>query len=702
MTSVTLLRDLISLGITFGLTGWLLGLVLVRGRLGGETRILLSLALAVPATVLVAAPGLFFHELGLATFLPCLALLAALAAWRSGFDPAHLRRALAGSQKGFGRIGWPRFLALSAAVLVGWFAVLGPQLAAQRPDGLPNDTSPWFYLWLVQRVVEEGGFPTTNPEWGAERSFHLVYLVTTSHTAAAAELGGGADLAFVERYAFVLIGLALVAAYALWRRWLPGWWAWIAAVLTMSAALPMKKFLDYRPETFGLVLVFWSSWMLDEAFDRRSPRWAALAGFLSASAFLAHAEAWVLTGPIWLGIVAGRLGPYLWSRSRSGSPPNAGEGERRRPWPDATAALRVVAVCAGAFFISVAVLAIGTGGGGHLANLAGLISPQNAASPGSTEAVAGGKDQSWVLYAAMRRPQRIDRPPPDLCGNPIVSRVREPYSGLDLKDPLTLSLLGAAGLVLLGALPFLPAAARRCVLTWLVFGIGLSTVSSTVCSVYDTYVPARAGPTRILPYLFLALAGLLTVLGYLVSTRTAYLLGRLFGRERARSSAPTILTTLVFSAALLLFFTPVASGELEAGKGDPEEGSISPVAYDAYRWMDRHLPADSVVLANSRTKGTIGSIAGSTGWLDGRAPYQESWTPDAIQALLNARAYYKNPQSPGGDPPPSVDYVLAAQSDVNLGGDPTFPTDMEALRQEPGLRLVREFGDGDLLLFEAL
>ncbi len=275
-----LLRDLAALIVTFCLTGWLLGLVVIPRALGVTPRALLSLALSVPATVLLATPGLILHRLTPLSFSACLAALAALAGWTS-----H-RRAGDDSRRG-GRLGVRKCIAaldleglvLSAlAAAVGWLAVMGPQIATRRPDGLPRQSTVWYYWWLVEETIRDGGIPSTISEWGQPRPFPVEYAVTTVHTAATTMLAGGPGVDILERYRLFEVGIAMIALYALWRRWAPAWWAWMASVLSMATIRLTIKFLAYVPEAFGLILVLWSGWLLDEAFERGSKRWAALAG----------------------------------------------------------------------------------------------------------------------------------------------------------------------------------------------------------------------------------------------------------------------------------------------------------------------------------------------------------------------------------------------------------------------------------------
>lgn len=671
------LRSVVALVVTFGLGGWLLGLAFVPERIGLERRAWLSLALAVPATVVVGAPSIASHDLTGRSFAIWLAVLGAVAAWRCRERLLQLARlALAPraallrlrpvGRRSARRIGWTATLVVAAA-LIGWATVLGPQVRAVGSDNLPQGTIVWYYWRLAQEVFQARDLPETIVEWGAPRPFPHEYLVTTLHTATTAVLAGAPDLALMEGYRLTVVALALLAACALWRRWLPGWWAWLAAILTLSATRLSSRLVGYRPETFGLVLVLWSGWLLDEALERRSPRWGVLAGLVSASAFLAHAEVWLVTGPLWLGIVLSRV-----LRARRGT--------------------AVVAIAtAGAFLLATLASQAATGG---LARLGELVDAPATQRDG---------DPTWAFYAAIFGLDTATHPPPDDFWDPRLQSPssRQPYPGVDLAPGPIAALLAAAALLAVAELRRRPAGARRGLAVWVVYVLGVLVGAALLWALYDTYVPARAGPKRIMPLYVLGLAGGLAALGWSLAGRLfrAWLAGGVRRSARLRHRTAAGAAMLVTTLSLLVIFTPLVGGTIL-----DEDRGVSPTGYAAYLWIRDNLPPDAVVLANAYTEGSLGAITGRTGWLDGRAPYLEdpSFLEAATAALLDARRYFAAPKRLAGLRPGAVDYLLVAHRAEDLGGYAPFKVDRDALSRAPDLRLVRSFADGALLLYQVI
>ena len=678
------LTDLGALIVTFGLTGWLLGLVFVPAGLTGARRLWLSLALAIPATTLVALPGLLAHALVPATLALSAGALLTAAGWRclrDGRRPSRprTRRAITSMQ----------VLGLCSAGAVAWFVVVGPQVEA-NPNPWPNGLS--LYYWqLVQETVRAGYFPATLGEWGAPRPFPFEYLVTTVHGAATAIVAGNAELALQERYRVAVLVLTLLASFALLRRWLPAWWAFIAATLGVSGVYLLTKLSSYRPETFGLTLVLWSGWFLDEGCERRSWGWAAMAGVLAASAFLAHGSVWLMCAPLWLAILTGR---FARRPTRPTAPVRIASvlAATARSQP-----LRLLAAGGVAFLLAIAVV---SGGTGTASRLAGVFTGQ-----GGEKAATAGADPTWALYyAATYDAAGLPANPPDTCGKALRLRtVRLPWERLDMFSPLTQAALGLGVLSVVVLRPRTRRPVGRLVLAAAVFALMTYAVTASLCAAYTNYVPSRAGPTRILPYYAFAVAMVLALFGWLLSDGASRAVSRwrASGRSRLagalRPRAVGLVATGVLSAALLVGLTPVGGTD----RDEEGPGRLSPVGGEAYSWMEERLPADAIVMANGFTAGSLGAVSDRTGWLDGRVPYLESpqWRDQATRSLEQARAYFSDPTEHRDALPGAVDYLLVAGTGVNLGGQ-QFRTDYEALRREPYLRLVRSFDDAQITLYE--
>ncbi len=711
------LRDGLSLATTFGLTGWLLGLAVVPERLGASRRGAISLALAVPATVLVSTPGLVTGHLGTPAFGASVMVLSLVTTFRLGLRPASLSRLEPLRERAGAVVRYvpSRFdrRAIVPAVLVlavtttAWLSVVAAHVEVSRSSGLPRGTTVWFYWDLVTETVAADSLPDTRLEWGGTRPFPVEYAVTTLHGAATAKLAGGADLELLERYRFFMVLLGLVAAYALWRRWLPAWWAWTAGLLTIAAPQIANRFVSYRPEAFGLLLVLWSGWLLNEGLERRSARWTALAAILGACALMAHAEVWLISVPLWAAILASRAVPLeRIRRAVRGSSAEIPDADTVREAdtadaPPAGSLVRTMAMATAAFVVCVGALSVVSDGGERVSHLAGFDEPTEDAA---TDVVPFPDiDPTWTLHAALYAPANLGKPPPDVCRFFIDRKARYPYRGVNMQSLGSQIGLALLLLLMVAALSgrWGPAGAQGALAIGLL-GLGIVLLAGLVCAAYGQYVPERAGPQRILPYYVLALAGLLATVGWLLS-RWASTAG-----ERVRPGSRTtvyVIASGLLSAALLVWLTPVTGGRSASLQNlAPVGPSLSETAYRAYQWMDEELPEDAVILANGYTEGSISAVSGRVGWLDGRAPYLESpaWRTEATRATLTARRFFLAPAANLAGLPREVTHVLVATTGaVEIGGS-RFPFARSELFNAAGLRFLRAFDGKKLLLFEVV
>jgi hypothetical protein len=126
--------------------------------------------------------------------------------------------------------------------------------------------------------------------------------------------------------------------------------------------------------------------------------------------------------------------------------------------------------------------------------------------------------------------------------------------------------------------------------------------------------------------------------------------------------------------------------------------------------MATELPADARILANAYTDGAVAAVAGRTGIVDGRAVYIEdpAFLAESTALVLGARVVFGTPSAPGTETflaREKVTHLLVATDPVDgtdLGGYLPFATDVAAIRSDPQFRLVQEFDDGRLLLFEVV
>jgi hypothetical protein len=254
------------------------------------------------------------------------------------------------------------------------------------------------------------------------------------------------------------------------------------------------------------------------------------------------------------------------------------------------------------------------------------------------------------------------------------------------------------------AWPFLDPRRRRFLLGWAAFAIVLVVGCLILFELSHTYVPQRTAGRRLMPYLLILPVVAMTAVLWLLGRATAPAwrallpgLGR--GRAVATALALIVLTTGAVSAA------PRAGGV-----ADEREAALSPAGYGAYKWMASELPADARILANAYTDGAIAAVSGRTGIVDGRAVYLEdpAFLAASTGLALGARVVFGTPSAPGAASfleREGVTHLLVSTDPVDgtdLGGYLPFTTDVAAIRADPRFRLVREFDEGRLLLFEVV
>jgi hypothetical protein len=500
---VSLCRELLSLGTAFFAAGYFAAWIAVPTPLGGWTRLFLSLALAVPGFLLAAAPGAATHSLASWNVVLGLVVLGGVAAWRAReelrFALPNLRTTLA-----LRRVRLLPALLVLFAVLATWATVLVPEGIEDTGSGRPNGTIVYYHWGIVDRVVEDGGLPATLPEWGKPREFPYEYAFSVIHGAGTAALAGDSGFVLEERYRIAMVVMAFFAFLALWRRWLPPWWAFLAALLALNVSRVETRLLVYKPEAFAFVLVIWSAWLFDEALDRRSRRWGALAGLVLATSFLAHPIGSLLVAPLWGGILIGRFAPALWRRVR------------RRPLPSLPWRPALVAVLV------------------FLALFGGLRTVIGSTGQDLAQQPDNGVDLTRVVYnlAYVSADPRAQPRVPE-CSEPfgVYSTVRPFFSShaswffFDLNSRSSVFLmLGLAVLIggafLLQSPPRLarwPASAKRAVITWACYGLGVYLLVVLICAYYSTWVPERVGPMRLMPYWALIFPILIAGIAWVVS-----------------------------------------------------------------------------------------------------------------------------------------------------------------------------------------
>jgi hypothetical protein len=600
---------------------------------------------------------------------------------------ASLRRLMADGRR---RRRW--WLGAIAGLAVLAVTVIGPSRAAVGSDLLPKTSTPWYYMAVAREVADAGTIPVTIAEWGQARPFPTDYLPATAHAAAALELLPGDMLEAFAWYRLAILVAAACMAALLLRRWFSSWVAVLGACLLLSTVRLEAKFLDYRPETFGLVLALFGLWAADRAMTDRSIRSLVVALAAAVATFLSHAEIFLVLGAALAGLAAARA---LVGKGRFGL---------RVP---RSAQLRPLAV-AGVILAGTVIL-----GGTLNAVFAGefrligyVTATRTDPPPVPPDRIPAGwtfsTDPTWNFYVASVAPALDGQPPPaNFFGSSLLPRaILDVWPGLDARgrgDLITLAGLLAAPILLW---PLLDRRRRRFVLAWWLFGVGLVVGSWLLFSISTTYVPARIGPRRLMPYELVlpVMSAVLLLFALDRLLRSGWRL--LLPRRGAMVAAGAVLAIVTIGAA-----APAPKSILD---DEPDEPGLSVVGYDALRWIDANLPADARLLTNAYTDGSILAVARRAAILDGRAVYLEDreFLAESTSLVLGARVLFADPAGAAAADylaAERIDYILAATSGPSgndVGGYLLFDTNLTALEQGGRYTQVRSFGDGRLLLFE--
>ena len=198
------------------------------------------------------------------------------------------------------------FVAAAIGTAIALAVIVIPSHLGVRPDLLPRSSTSWYYLHLAQVTADLGAFPASIAEWGALRPFPTDYLPVTAHTAAALLLLPGDQLVRLEIYRLLMLGLGVLFATVLFRRWVSSPYALAGAILLLGTVRLDQKFDGYRPETVAFVLALFVLWVADRAFVERDRRLVGLAAVGTAVVFLSHAEVFLILAAALVGLGIGR------------------------------------------------------------------------------------------------------------------------------------------------------------------------------------------------------------------------------------------------------------------------------------------------------------------------------------------------------------------------------------------------------------
>jgi hypothetical protein len=591
------------------------------------------------------------------------------------------------------------WLGAAAGVVLAIALVVIPSRLAVGSALLPFTSTVWYYANLAHVTAAAGGFPATLPEWGTDRPFQTDYLPVTAHTAAAFQLLPGDLLVQQELYRLAILVVGLVLATVIFRRWVSSWIALLGAIVLFATVRLDFKYLAYKPETFALDLALFGLWLIDRALLERSRSLAATAVVTGAIVFLAHAEVFLVFLAAAAGIVVARSLVVPSGRRWLGL------GVRRSTGRSVLLGGSILA----------AALVVGILGNGALTGsfrIIGYVAGDRASVAGAEDAghlvfvpdeIPSGwrfsGDPTWDFYVAAVAPAEVGLPPPHRFLDPrmLPRSILLVWSGLDARGRGALAVLLVLLALPIVSWPFLDQRRRRAVLGWAIFGASLFAGSYLLWWVSATYVPARTGPRRLMPYeLFLAVGAAVFVM---------WAVDRLLVHGW-RALLPYRGSMVAAGATLAIMCAAIVAPGPAATTDDPEPG-ISPAGYEAYRWLDANLPADARILANAYTDGALTALSHRVGIVDGRAGYLED--PDFLHQstalALGARVVFAEPDAQGARSflqRERVDYLLvigSSGSGNDVGGYLPFETDTAAIAMSRRYTLLQTFGDGRLSLY---
>jgi len=588
--------------------------------------------------------------------------------------------------------------AVAGAVLATALVVLPSRLAVGSAL-LPFTSTVWYYTNLARVAAASGGFPATLPEWGTDRPFQTDYLPVTAHTAAAFQLLPGDLLVQLEIYRLAILVVGLVLAALLFRRWVSSWIALLGAIALLATVRLEFKYLAYKPETFALDLALFGLWLLDRALVERSRRLAVTTAMTGAVVFLAHAQVFLVFLAAAAGIVVARSLVVPSGRRWLGI---GVRGSTRR------------SLLLGGEILGAALL-VGILGNGALTGsfrivgyvLGDRASGAGAQAPGqlafAPDQVPRGwsfsGDPTWDFYVAAVAPAEVGQPPPHRFLDPrmLPRSILLIWSGLDARGRAALAVLLVLLTLPIVSWPFLDQRRRRAVLGWAIFGAALFAGSYLLWWVSTTYVPARTGPRRLMPYELIVAVGAAIFLLWMID--------RLLGRGW-RALLPHRGSMVAAGAALAILCAAMVAPGPAATTDDPDPG-ISAAGYEAYRWIDTNLPAEARILANAYTDGAMTALSQRVGIVDGRADYLEDpgFLHQSTALALGARVVFAEPDDAGARSfiqREHVDYLLVigpSGSGNDIGGYLPFETDAAALAMSRRYTLMKTFGDGRLSLY---
>ena len=593
----------------------------IRDRLSLSARLAAAVALSIAQLMFV---GLILISLGIATPAGIVAVNLVMSLSIAFVVRRRLRKDWDAAAAAARAYQWDR-VSVAVVLIIGTVVGVAVWKALHH---IPSTTSAWGYAADTAEILDAGGLPDTNIQYGDEIPFAAT---KTGGFAWLGALRAFTGIGYVQSLQLLPLALLFGAMVAMWGifRSFAGRLAAAMGLFVMFFEFPagtllVTKFSRLTIEGAGITLGLLAIWAMVAADRERVPELRWLAAVMMVLAGLTHGVSAVMTvvfvasyqlariilGQLsWrqiyrnafvLGVVPGIgtiLGLRLWSRA-SGFAIGGGGYELVDGVGDPTLSLRIVL------------------------NGRSILATR---PPGSTVRPGNLFD---ILFGSM-------------FGG------RSPLEGVARDAPIIIALLVLALIVVTWLV-----GRREVALTAAIFLVTLFLIAIVFTLRYDLHVFRTHPQRREFPYAGIA------VVGMAVTAVSAWR----WQASRARQSAAIVL-------AGVLVVGSVGLGWARA----PQHwsgGGIGPAELSALDWVREQTPEDSWILTNVRTTASFGSYAERNSLTEGDTPYIYPGRLTTTLDLLDAAQDWFSEPNLAFLQENGIDYVVAARRQRNaLGGD---------------------------------
>ncbi len=627
--------------------GWVASAMLPRvaQRLSPAGRVATAVALSIAQLVLVS---LVLISLGVATPAVIVAVNVVITGVLAGVARHRLRRDWDSARAAFGgfRPDWETVVVVATIALVVGIAVF------RAFQNLPATASAWGYAADTAEILEAGGLPETNLQYGAEVAFAATKTAGFAWLGALRAFTGIGFTRSLQLLPLALMFGALVATWAIFRSFAGRLAAAVGVFLLFfefpAHSLLVVKYSRLTIEAAGMTLGLLALWAVIAADTERVPELRWLAAVMMVLAGLTHGVTVVMTVVF--------IASYQLAKIVLG----------RLSWRQTYRQAFVLGVVPG------------------LGLLAGLRLWSRAAgfalSGGGYELVNGVGDPTLALRRVLNGRSILAAGPPrtgvrlghlfDLYIESMFAD-RSPLADVSRQAPVLIFV----AVVALIAVTWL-VGNRRIAVTAAFVLLAIFLIGLVFAYRYEMHVFRTHPQRREFPY-----AGLVVV-GLAVAA---------FSGRRWRLSDARRGLALALAAAFI-------AGSVVAGWATAPRrwvgGGMDRVELAALDWIREQTPEGSWILANVRTTATFGAYAHRNSLTEGDTPYTYPERLTTTLALLDtAQRWFAEPDLAFLEEH-GIDYVVAARrSRSALGGDAYVRLDSwDALDAQPFLVREERFG----------